>query len=627
MYTLAEMRAFRLRDAAELLAQRGFDNVRAAELARATRLSVGSLYRHYGSKQGIARAIRTLTERELSYTGFVAYQMADGDPLRQGFRDVFIAFWREFATWALLQPHLVGFTFLHNHPDTDTPGEHDGRTRAQVLEVLEHGEREKVFPTGRTWLHECMVWGVLSELVRRAGRGEVVREEDVEAAAEVLWKALSVEESSKPRSGGNPPPEGEHPRPVLTADTSAQPGVEMTSAAPAEPSPGMMSPHEQMVPEVMPGPGFVVESPPATTRPSEKSWVPELVPGTALIAARRCVDSIHGKSRHRGRRCPASINDDEAIAAALVLGPRPHEQRCLNGLLAGDSQHAFAGRIDACNLRVVNRDPGHARDSKLVMAALLHDHRLLGGGRGPGSRGRLRPLRQCRSSHRRQRNQGNAHSVMHGVSSNGGCSTFPEMTPAMPERCTRPACPPARTGPRSPHVPQGRVAGGRRASGSAAFACAPRHRACLERHGSPSLLPRSLPPFPPGVHDSSASNCARKSPKAFTLGGVGRAGGHTSHKAPRSTMCSRSTGRKVPSLSSGSAINSITCATPRPAFAACTTASPLLKVSVSGMRGAGAPVAWRRAHASMRPVEVKRYRMQSCRDRSSTERGTPRDWR
>ncbi|AEI68642.1 helix-turn-helix domain-containing protein [Corallococcus macrosporus] len=75
MYTLAQLRESRLCDAAELLAQRGLDNVRAAELARATRLSVGSLYRYYGSKQGIARAIRTLTERDLSYACFVAYQI------------------------------------------------------------------------------------------------------------------------------------------------------------------------------------------------------------------------------------------------------------------------------------------------------------------------------------------------------------------------------------------------------------------------------------------------------------------------------------------------------------------------------------------------------------------------
>ncbi|ABF92472.1 hypothetical protein MXAN_0067 [Myxococcus xanthus DK 1622] len=115
--------------------------------------------------------------------------------------------------------------------------------------------------------------------------------------------------------------------------------------------------------------------------------------------------------------------------------------------------------------------------------------------------------------------------------------------PAAPRRRARPACPPVRTGPRSPRVSRSRAAGGRRASGSAAFACAPRHRACLERHGSPALLPRSLPPFPPGQHDGSASNRARKSPRAFNLGGVGRAGGHTRHKAPRSPLCSHTKDR------------------------------------------------------------------------------------
>ncbi|ABF91381.1 transcriptional regulator, TetR family [Myxococcus xanthus DK 1622] len=431
MYTLAEMRAFRLRDAAELLAQRGFDNVRAAELARATRLSVGSLYRYYGSKQGIARAIRTLTERELSYTGFVAYQMADGDPLRQGFRDVFIAFWREFATWALLQPHLVGFTFLHNHPDTDSPGEHDGRTRAQVLEVLEHGEREKVFPKGRTWLHECMVWGMLSELVRRTGRGEVVSEEDVETAAEVLWKALSLDEPSKPRGGGNPPPGGDHAHPALTADTSARTSGAMVPTASAEPPPTAT--------RLRAAAGDAPLSHAPCPRPVQTARSPGPAASTPLIPARRSAASIHATWRHHGHRCPASIGDDDAVAAALVLGPHPHEQRCLTGLLTDDAQHPFAERLDVRNLRFVNRDADHSRNLKVAMAALLHDHRFLGGGRGPRRRGRLRLLRQRRRSHQRQRNQGKAHSVMHGVCPpRGGCSTFTRMTPARSERCTRP---------------------------------------------------------------------------------------------------------------------------------------------------------------------------------------------
>lgn len=221
MFMLEQMRISRLCDAAELLAQRGFDNVGAEELARAARLSVGSLYRNYGGKQGIARAIRSLTERELSYAGFVAYLAADDDSRKQDFRDVFIPFWRELATWALNQPHLVSFTFLHNHPDAGSPSEDDGRTRAQVLQVLEHGEREGAFPRGRTWIHECMVWGVLAELVRRAGQGEAVSEEDVQIAAEALWRALATVAPSSPCGGGNPPPgEALHPWDVLPSQNA-----------------------------------------------------------------------------------------------------------------------------------------------------------------------------------------------------------------------------------------------------------------------------------------------------------------------------------------------------------------------------------------------------------------------
>ncbi|AEI63592.1 TetR family transcriptional regulator [Corallococcus macrosporus] len=467
MYTLAQLRESRLCDAAELLAQRGLDNVRAAELARATRLSVGSLYRYYGSKQGIARAIRTLTERDLSYACFVAYQMADGDPLRQGFRDVFLAFWRELATWALLQPHLVGFTFLHPHPDADTPGEHDGRTRAQVLEVLGHGEREGAFPKGRTWIHECMVWGVLAELVRRAGQGEGMREEDVQITGEALWRALAPEVSASPRGGGSPPPEGEHPQPASTAVPASRMGMVFASAESAEPPAASMTSREERAPEALRGAGD--ETPPVTTCAHDESRSGSgFVPGTAaaeadspcsheaclqraaparapwravptpLLHARRSADILPGAWKRRGLRGHTSITDDDAVAAALVLGSHPYEQRRLAGLLSNDFQNVFAGGLDVRDLRVVNRDAHHPREFQRVLATLLHDHRLLGGGRGAGSRGRLRLLRQRRGSHQRQRDQGDANSVMHGVCPPAGVrSTFTGMTPAMPGRCRR----------------------------------------------------------------------------------------------------------------------------------------------------------------------------------------------
>ncbi|MFP2907834.1 helix-turn-helix domain-containing protein, partial [Pyxidicoccus sp. 3LFB2] len=55
---LEMMHADAMRDAAGLLARRGYDNAQAAEVARAMRMSVGSLYRHYGSKLGLALAVR-----------------------------------------------------------------------------------------------------------------------------------------------------------------------------------------------------------------------------------------------------------------------------------------------------------------------------------------------------------------------------------------------------------------------------------------------------------------------------------------------------------------------------------------------------------------------------------------
>ncbi|WP_164014509.1 helix-turn-helix domain-containing protein, partial [Pyxidicoccus trucidator] len=62
MWVLEMMHAEAMYAAAALLARRGYDNVQACELARAMRFSVGTLYRHYGSKQGLALAVRDYAE-------------------------------------------------------------------------------------------------------------------------------------------------------------------------------------------------------------------------------------------------------------------------------------------------------------------------------------------------------------------------------------------------------------------------------------------------------------------------------------------------------------------------------------------------------------------------------------
>ena len=66
---LHEMREERWRDArrqaAALLAERGFEHVRAEELAAAMRVSLRFMYQQHGSKGGLARMLRAETHTEL----------------------------------------------------------------------------------------------------------------------------------------------------------------------------------------------------------------------------------------------------------------------------------------------------------------------------------------------------------------------------------------------------------------------------------------------------------------------------------------------------------------------------------------------------------------------------------
>jgi len=157
MWFLNVTHANDMRAAAGLFARRGYDNVQAAELARAMRVSVGTLYRRYHSKQGIALAVRDFAEKQLSERADEAFFWKHERP-GVDFARAFHAFWRELVACALEQPDLFGFTFLHWHAQAygphsppaprpvtagaPLPRSHGGATRALVRQVLEKGEKE-----------------------------------------------------------------------------------------------------------------------------------------------------------------------------------------------------------------------------------------------------------------------------------------------------------------------------------------------------------------------------------------------------------------------------------------------------------------------------------------------------
>jgi len=243
---LEMMHADSMREAAGLLARRGYDNVQAAGLAQAMRMSVGTMYRHYGSKRGLALAVRDFTEKQLSYQAYVAFALKHGKP-GVDFAQAFLAFWWELAGWALRQPGLFNFTFLHWHAheygphSPPAPGprvagalipqqSNGGATRALVREVLEKGEREGALAPGGAQVGEGLVWGALVELARAAAQGGArVGEAEVLASARALWRALAREEDTGPRGTGTPSP-------GVAESSPATPGgrVVMPASVPSE---------------------------------------------------------------------------------------------------------------------------------------------------------------------------------------------------------------------------------------------------------------------------------------------------------------------------------------------------------------------------------------------------------
>lgn len=120
MWSLEHLHLDMMGEAAGVLAMRGYENAHAADLARASRLSVGSLYRRYGSKHRFALAVRDFAEDNLCYRARREFEHVLRQP-GADFREAFFTFWNELVAVALQEPGLFAFTFLHWHPRGDGP--------------------------------------------------------------------------------------------------------------------------------------------------------------------------------------------------------------------------------------------------------------------------------------------------------------------------------------------------------------------------------------------------------------------------------------------------------------------------------------------------------------------------
>ncbi len=95
-YIWRQMHGDAMRNAAELLAWRGYEKVQAWELARAAHVSVGTMYRQYGNKRNFALEVRRFTEEELCRFTEWEYWKAQSKH-EEDYRACFLAFWNTLA--------------------------------------------------------------------------------------------------------------------------------------------------------------------------------------------------------------------------------------------------------------------------------------------------------------------------------------------------------------------------------------------------------------------------------------------------------------------------------------------------------------------------------------------------
>ncbi|HZI10887.1 MAG TPA: TetR/AcrR family transcriptional regulator, partial [Myxococcus sp.] len=227
-----------MRDAAEMMAWRGYEKVQARELARAAHISVGTMYRQYGNKRNFALEVRRFTEQELCRYAEHQYWLAYSHE-EQGFRAAFLAFWGALAWVVRTQPGLFCFSFVHWHPEDLGEQVRGEQAKALVRRVLGDGETEGVLAAGAARVGESLVWGSLRELARTVAQSsDEVTDEGVLATGEALLRALEVRGESGPRGGGGPAPEGSKPQGEggpLPQDSGTQGAEACHQPAPAKP--------------------------------------------------------------------------------------------------------------------------------------------------------------------------------------------------------------------------------------------------------------------------------------------------------------------------------------------------------------------------------------------------------
>lgn len=157
------------RAALEVFVRRGYDAATTREIAAASAVSEGAIYRHYASKDAIARALFLSIHGSITQLITAATARLDTD----GFEATVAALVRDYCAladsdWTLFSFHLLQLhRFLHLWDDRA------GDPVTAVRQLIGRGAARGDIPAGAEELRAGMVLGVLSQVAQNKAYGRL----------------------------------------------------------------------------------------------------------------------------------------------------------------------------------------------------------------------------------------------------------------------------------------------------------------------------------------------------------------------------------------------------------------------------------------------------------------------
>ncbi len=177
-----------LHAALALFVARGFHNVSVHDIQRRAGVSIGSIYNHFGGKEGIARALYEQVLQQME--ALVTEALAGGD-LRAAHR----ALVARLFEWTETRPDLMAYVFQARHREflPDTPPICSAapfrRLRDRVAQAMARGELRR----GDPWVVTSTLFGNAIRLVqlRLDGLVDTPLPARAEETVALAWRAVA----------------------------------------------------------------------------------------------------------------------------------------------------------------------------------------------------------------------------------------------------------------------------------------------------------------------------------------------------------------------------------------------------------------------------------------------------